>query len=285
MEKNLLATLSNYKTEIEPIITSDLSDIAIVSNGIAKSRMCIHSFRTTLRSSKFRSRKAEVHFFKYTKPYVYGRLKFFVKLHKYLLLKPQGSIAKQRAHIDEAVLKLEAHNFKNIDFVGYYRRDEKNLDKYYFVRGKDEIGLASDSSHFYTDPEFSTSHDNLAAQIIAYDLLIEHYNEELDRLRKKELNLSIEPDSPAILNNLSWTASKTDLVEIIYALQASGAIRNGQAEINKMALVCEKLFDLELGNFYRTYFEIKERKNDRTRFLTKLKTDLEQKMKNDDEKY
>ncbi|WP_456438762.1 RteC domain-containing protein, partial [Psychroserpens sp.] len=63
------------------------------------------------------------------------------------------------------------------------------------------------------------------------------------------------------------------------------AIRNGQADIKRMALVCEKLFDIDLGNFYRTYLEIRERKMDRTRFLNLLKQSLEKRMQDDDEKY
>jgi hypothetical protein len=159
------------------------------------------------------------------------------------------------------------------------------LDEIYFVRGDDKLDLLSDPSYLYTDPGFSTSHDNSVAQIIAYDLIVLHFNKELAILRRQELNLKIETESPAILNDLSWTASKTDLVEVIYSLQASGAIRNGQAEIKKMVLVCEALFNLDLGNVYKTYLEIKSRKSDKTIFLNRLKSSLELKIINDEDKY
>ena len=55
------------------------------------------------------------------------------------------------------------------------------MDEYYFLRGNDNIGLISDTSHFYTDAEFSTSHDNSVAKIIAYDLLFTHYLNELKK--------------------------------------------------------------------------------------------------------
>lgn len=77
---------------------------------------------------------------------------------------------------------------------------------------------------------------------------------------------------------LKWTASKTDLIELIYALQTSGAIEDGMEPMKVMASACEKIFNIKLGNFYRTYLEIKERKNDRTKFLDKMKTTLINKM-------
>ncbi len=46
-----------------------------------------------------------------------------------------------------------------------------------------------------------------------------------------------------------------------------------------------KLFDIDLGNFYRTYLEIRERKMDRTRFINLLKQSLEKRMQDDDQKY
>lgn len=237
--------IQSYKDEVAPISQSDLSDTKNLITGIELSQTYLHKLRDTIKDRKFETQQDEIQFFKTEKPFIYGRLKFYVKLYKYASYKPNGSIKKQRAYIDQLLDKLQAHNTKNIDFISYFRQGETTLDKYYFVRGKDKIALISDTSHYYTDPEFSSSHDNTVAQIIAHDFLVQYYNQELHRLRKKELNvLKEEENNYAILNDLSWTSSKTNLVELIYALQASGSIRDGQAEIKKMAMVCEKLFDL-----------------------------------------
>ena len=286
MENNIIKVLDRYKSDIKEIEESDLSDLSNVALGIQISRTCIHTLRVILRQGDFKNIDTEIHFFKTQKPYTYGRLKFYAKLYKYILHKPSGSIKKQRRCIDEIMEKLEVHKTKNIDFLKYYNLGETQLDKYYFVRGKDNLNLISDTYYYYTDPEFSTSHDMVVAQLIAYQLLVSYFNSELDYLRKKETALEYnEPSFPAIFESLSWTGSKTDLVELIYALQSSGAIRNGQIEIKKIAIICEKLFDLDLGNFYRTYLEIRERKMDRTRFINLLKQSLEKRMNEDDEKY
>lgn len=285
IEPHIEKVLITFRKEIQKIEESNLSESENSSLGIKISRDCLHQLRLIVRDKKFESIQEEIIFFKEQKPLVYARLKFFVTLHKNILEKPKGSIIRQREYIDQQLEKIERRRKSHLDFEKYYLQKETRFDKYYFVRGKDSLDLISDTSHYYTDPEFSTSHDNMVAQIIASDLLINHYNSELDYLRRKELQ-SFSDDSPLkALDDLSWTASKTDLVELIYALQASKAIKGGKIEIKRMATICEKIFSIDLGNFYRTYLEIRERKMDRTSFINHLKQSIEAKMDEDDQKY
>ncbi len=51
-----------------------------------------------------------------------------------------------------------------------------------------------------------------------------------------------------------------------------------------MANVCSTLFDIDLGNVYKTYSEIKSRGIDKTKFLDKLKASLETRMDYEDSK-
>jgi hypothetical protein len=202
-------------------------------------------------------------------------------VYNYLLEHPAGSIKSQRQFIDNEIKKLQSNYKRNLDFVKYYRENDTTLDKYYFVRGRDNLSLVSDTSHFYTDAEFSTSHDNAMAKIIAYDLLVNFYNQQLNALG---LATAINPETRQTCDqlNLKWTANKTDLIELIYALQASGAIKDGQAGIKEMVTACEQMFNIELGQYYKTYVELRTRKKDRTSFITLLKQKLEYKMNNDD---
>ncbi len=85
------------------------------------------------------------------------------------------------------------------------------------------------------------------------------------------------------LSNLSWTSSKTDLIELIYALQSNGSVNSGTAEIKEMASGCEQIFNLDLGNYYHTFEEIRSRKSNRTKFLDHLKESLEKRIIDSDE--
>lgn len=274
--------LNLYKKELKKLEGNSLSEFSNVEAGIQLSRMFLQKLREAVRACDFRTKEEEIYFFKVQKPFVYSRLKFYAKVYNYLLLKPGGSIKSQRQFIDGEIKKLQDNYMNNIDFVKYYRENDTILDQYYFLRGKDNLSLVSDTSHFYTDAEFSTSHDNAIAKIMAYDLLLNFFNQELVVLGFAN-KFEYKPKQICADISLKWTASKTDLIELIYALKASGAIKDGRADIKQMAAACEQMFDINLGNYYKTYVEIRARKYNRASFMTLLKLCLEQRMDKDDE--
>jgi len=56
---------------------------------------------------------------------------------------------------------------------------------------------------------------------------------------------------------LNWTASKTALTELIYALYSHGVFHNGNTDIKLIAKAFEDAFNIDLGNFYHTFMELK----------------------------
>ena len=73
---------------------------------------------------------------------------------------------------------------------------------------------------------------------------------------------------------LQWTDSKVALVEFIYALYAGKCFNNGNTSLKDIAFCCETLFNIEIGDFYRIFLEIRNRKKSRTQFLDKLKEQI-----------
>ena len=100
------------------------------------------------------------------------------------------------------------------------------------------------------------------------------YFQKLKLLKKLDPNTIVEQVKPAILENFSWTGTKTELVELIYALNTTGCINNGQTEMKIIIDICKELFNIELGNIYKTFNEIKDREKDPTKFLNKLTINL-----------
>lgn len=278
MHKLIHKILDNYKEEIKVVEESNLDDFNNVEKGISISRQYLQQLRICVRENEFVDKQNEIIFFKKHKPYVYSRLKFYAKLYNFLINRPAGTIKSQQDFIDSEISRLQESNGRNIDFIKYYREGSELLDEFYFLRGKDNISLVSNTSHFYTDAEFSTSHDNAIAKIMAYDLLISHYSEELNNLRGLSYGIPNKLNTLSNGERLGWTASKTDLIELIYALQASGAIKSGTAGIKEMASACEDIFELKLGNVYRTFLEIREHKIDQTKFIDRLKATLLRRM-------
>ena len=116
------------------------------------------------------------------------------------------------------------------------------------------------------------------------DMAIGYINTELDLLRrydrKQEKPMQSEPAH-------RWTGSLVELVEIIYALDETGCINDGQNDIKDLAAFFGSLFGMEIKvrNCYDAYLDMKRRKNEsRTYFLDKLRKRLNLRMQRDDEK-
>lgn len=283
MEKRIQEILSTYKNEISEIANLNLNVLSNIEKGIHISRRHLQELRIVLRSGTFENKTDEIRFFKEQKPYIFGRLKFYIKLYIFSTHRPLGSLKFQRSYIDAEIKKLQVHYQKNIDFVKYYRENSTVLDEFYFVRGNDNLNLISDTSHFYTDSEFSTSHDNAVAKIIAYDLLLAFYIEELNTLEVGKKNSSQSACKLLKLPKLTWTGNKIDVIELIYALHNSGSINKGTADIKEIAVIFEQVLNIDLGNYYHIFVELKARKTKRTKFLDYLKESLIKRMDESDE--
>ena len=279
--KKITSIFNRYKKSITIIEKSDLKDLTNLKKGISISRECLNEFSILVRSKSFPSEKEEILFFKHQKPFVEGRLQYFKKIHNYLLEKPVSGTSKQQKFITNELNKLDNKNCKKLEFVKYYRLNENKLDHLYFLRGIDQLELFVDTSHHFKDPQFTTSHDLLVSKIIAQDLLIKFYNNELKILKSEKPKNNLENGKPEVLNDLQWTGTKTELTELLYALNASGVLRNGEVEMKKLVMVCKELFNLDLGNIYKTYGEIKAREKDPTKFLDLMKMRLLQKMQSE----
>ena len=80
-----------------------------------------------------------------------------------------------------------------------------------------------------------------------------------------------------------WTAPKVSLIELIYALHSEGVFNNGAADLKDIADYFEHIFDIDLGQYRRTFHEIRARKVDRTKFIMTLNETLVKRMDNADE--
>ncbi|HEV8506549.1 MAG TPA: RteC domain-containing protein [Chitinophagaceae bacterium] len=70
---------------------------------------------------------------------------------------------------------------------------------------------------------------------------------------------------------LTWTRSKIDLVELIYALRELRVFSNGEAELKAITACFEYMFSFELGNISSAFQEILERKKSYTNITDKMR--------------
>jgi len=272
--KKIDRIIADYSAKLSKVDKSTLAESNKIIESVKLSVLCLEELRLLLKKNDFSSVESEIKFFKYQKPYVYGRAIYFSQLQKFQTDKPKSNIREQRNFIEAAIRKLEIKKFKQREFFRYCRNREKRLDKFYFLRSNEQYEIYLDTARLDGDPQFSTSYCKKAAEIIEYDLLTSFYDLELNNLTKLENNLTIKEVKPAVLNNLSWTGTKTDLIELIFALNESNALRNGQSELKKIVAVVELIFEIDLGNIYKVFDQIRAREKDPTKFLDNLKYGL-----------
>ncbi len=222
----------------------------------------------------FKSIEEEIHFFKRLKPVILAKLIYYNAIYKIETKKPYGNGKAIKKYIDNELSKLKRYFDNNLEFYKYYRTNSTYLDEKYFVRGRYDVKLSLDTYYFETDHNFTTSHDYKVAKIIANDLIQVYLEDQLNTTNQKK---KFEK-SP-----LNWTASKTALTELIYSLYAQGVFDNGNADIKAIAKVFEQMFNIDLGDFYHTFMELKARKINRTKFIDSLRDALIKKMDEQEE--
>ncbi|OCK43023.1 hypothetical protein BA195_09020 [Tenacibaculum soleae] len=273
--KKLDSNLDFLEKEIEGVLERS-------EEGIKVTQRALEQIRELLLKRKSTSTSDEIYFFKNIKPQVFSKLIYYVKLFSIESKRPRSSNKSQVKYFNKHIDRLQNYFNDNLEFYHYYRRGATFLDNEYFIRGKANIRLFPDSLSFFADDKFSTSHDSTVATILAYDMLIIYLKTEIDKL---ENNNSMEANYNAFQkqSKLFWTGNKTDLIELIYALHSSGVINSGTADIKEVALICEQMFNVSLGDYYRTFLEIRSRKINQTKFIDKLKESLVDKMLESDE--
>lgn len=256
---------------------------------IKSSQLCIdvclkvlEKLRDIIQKHKFKTQHEEIKFFKEDKPKFLSQLIYHHKIFKIESRKPNGGHKIKRKYYLKELEKLKYYFDCNLDFYRYYRTQSNYLDHKYFLRRKHDIRLTVDSFFFEADERFCTSHDFKVAKILAHDRLQVYLEGELSNLNRNETNM-ITQDLPTV--KLLWTESKTAMIELIYALYVQGAIDNGKADIKDIAATFEQLFNVDLGDYYRTYLEIRVRKTGRTKFLDSLKQSLIKRMDEADDRF
>lgn len=241
---------------------------------------CLTKLRNYFLVLKSITTHEEIGFFKEMKPEVLGLLLYFNKIHNVELKRPIGSNETQSEYYEKELKSLTYFFERNLDFHQYYRANSTYLDEYYFVRGKSDHQLCTDSAHYIHDPLFSTGYDYKVAKIICNEMMRIYLNKKKYNLEKQVIIKKNRELLPPY--NLKWTGSKADATELGYSIRDSGVINYGNIDIKEIMNFIEVSFDIDLGDYYRTYVAIKSRKKDRTPFLNKLIESLIRRMERDD---
>lgn len=257
----LLVTMNSQLEEIE---SSSRDSITKESNYIEVIKSHTYGLKNFLYQYEFKSPQEEIHFFKHIKPKFVSLLLFHNELFEIEVSKPleKECIAK---HYLDSLQKGQAFMNANMELYRYYHFGSTYLDSKYFLSDRrHETG-----TDVIYDSRFCTPFDNKFCVLRAYELLKEHLTKAIENLNKA-------PDSAVCI--LKWTGSKISLIELVYALHASGVFNKSASDIKMIATYFEKVFDVDLGNYYRTLKDIQIRKCGKTVFLDELKDKLSERL-------
>jgi RteC protein len=254
----------------------DISYIKIVENSVFICEEYHFKLKEFIKSNTFQSNQEEIDFFKTIKPKFTSKLYYFISVFNLELQRPSTSQEIQKIYLQEQLGKIKTFKDANTETYKYFKSNATFLDEKCFLRNKRDLRFFLDPIVYQFDANFSTSHDHKIAMILAYDELELYILKELDKLEenyKDKENLKVF--------HLQWTEKKVSLVELIYSLYAAGVINNGKTEIAELAKFFEQYFNIDLGDYYRKYLEIRSRKVNPTKFIDSIKAALLKKMEED----
>ncbi len=271
--------MSTFSEKVERLIQSKDTELEKAENGIKLCIKTLSKLQKQVDKHDFEDSQTEIDFFKNIKPFPMSYLIYFTEVRSCELSLPKAGNSNKIRFLKKEIKKINKFFSVNNSFVHYMEQTHNYLDHQFFSRQAQVDFTLSPSINYYQNPEFSTSHDMLWAKAQALYRYIHYIREQLERL---------EPGSSSEFgkrqpNLLVWSGGKTDLIELIYALFASGYINHGTSDIITTCKAFEDFFNIKLDNPYKTYSNIKARKGDRTKFLNLLVILLEAKMNKDDD--
>jgi hypothetical protein len=240
----------------------------------------IKSLRIILSKTKFKTDAEEIKFFKEIKPQFTSKLIYYNTIFKIEMKRPNGGNRIVKKYYNNELVKLKAFFDNELEFYKYYRSGSTYLDHKYFLRSKFDIKMSLSSYYFEADTNFSTSHDYKVAKILANDLIQLYLENNLVLIGSKD-NGEKSQRKPNL--KMIWTSPKVALIELVYALHTEGVFNNGAADLKDIAEYFEHIFEIDLGQYRRTFLEIRTRKADRAKFLTTLNKGLLKRMEDTDE--
>jgi hypothetical protein len=247
---------AKMKQELDNLNT-DQDEIIKIGKVLTFIRGLITELKAFTRNYEFQNQAEEIQFFKEVKPVFLSQYFYYKKVFNIRLFDSFKDVKSRQANYYQMLQRLEAYMKKNLEFYEYCMSGETFLDAHYFTR--------SSQNHKSPDKDesFSTGYDTKLAKTLANEILKRYI---LDLLSKREIG-----DSTEYQFTLTWTAPKTSLVELMYALHASEVFNNGTASIKVIASMLEKLFNISLKDYYRAYLDITGRKKNQTVFLDAMK--------------
>jgi RteC protein len=180
----------------------------------------------------FKDQAEEIRYYKIEKPEFMKYGIFIHRVHEMFLEEPFGFWDGKMEFLQQEMNKLCEFQKENKEMYRYYKAKETNKDVEYFYRNSNKMDIFAVISATYMLEKYL-------------------YSEKDPRPLSEKLK-----DYPKI----KWGGSKVELIELIYVLSYAGKIVHESKEMDMLVKAFEGTFDIDLGNHYRTFLDIRNRR-------------------------
>ena len=276
--KTITAQITDFNQKCNAILETNENHLKKANEGIQLCNKTLSLLKDKVEQHDFENVPDEIEFFKNHKPIPMSYLIYFTEVRSCELRMPKAGTSYKIEFLQKELKKVNKFFYKNADFVHYMEQGYSYLDHQFFTRNQRDNFPFTPMTDYYQFPEFSTAQDMLWSKVKAMYRFIHYIREALKKLQVNDVHIFEEKKHKVLI----WTAPKTALIELIYALYSNGALNHGAADINTITSSFEDFFNVKLDNVYKTYSEIKDRKSSKTKFLEELILNLHQKIHKED---
>jgi len=261
--QNLLKELSGI---------ADLKKVGVKSPVLIGERVrsSISLLKAHFKANPFTDKRSEILFFKYEKPAFIAEFIYAQELYTIETNRPLAGRELTEAYYAHELSFIKRFFDQYRYLYQYFQLDGTEFDELYFSRGSQALDVTVPVAPDF-DPEFSTPGDFLFAKFIAYERLQDYL---AGILYGAQYAGKSEPGVP-----MRWTGDVVNLVELIYGLNLTGQLNQGNVSLNEMVRWAEDLFGVKIGVIQRRFAETQGRKRiGYTKFLDLMRTSVQQKI-------
>lgn len=268
--------LEEYQTQKKIIGTTVVNEKSVIKH-IQNCGCFVKKLKHFVFENNFQDQKEEIYFYKIVNPAIVGDFIYYNKILKYYEHFPFSSLRDQKKYLKNAQSEIKFHRIEVLNLYRYYLNNHSKYDNIYFIRNE-QLDLFHNDPVSTFEPDFFTYYSYKFCQIQAYLKLLVFFKSEIQQIKSERLSKK----EGLFSTKLSWTATKTDLVELIYSLKISGAINAGNATVKDMVDLFSQIFQVDIGSHYKIYSEIKNRAGNRSKFTHSLTKSFNEKLDRDD---
>ena len=265
--------LTEMNEALETIRINAQDNLQIAEQSYKAVNESLRKLKGHILDNDFRNQDEEIHFFKEVKPVFLKELIYFTELFYIESNKPVASDNIVRDYYFLSLNRIRLFFERNQWLYIYHRTGRTNLDVMFYTREQQAENPLPDLWP-EMDGRFSTLYSFKLSKILAFEQLKDYLQLSINRLDRPEQ--VDKPSSPK--KQSTWTDTKAALIELAYAIHSRGSVNHGKDDVKDIITDLEILFNVQVGNFYRTYQSMRIRKKNRTLYLDTLKESLEKRM-------